>query len=591
MYNIKTSSNKEFQIVVLIIVIVQGLLSFQGFDVCDEGFSLTFYQQIYNAPSSVEYNFVYWLSGIVGGIWYHFYEEGGILWFRILTIIFNTLTFIVCYQILKQYINKRYILIGLTMVLFVNDYGYLLFYHNHLTALLAVVSIYFLHKGLEKKHHFLLGLAGLIIGINVFSRLPNITLFVFILVIPFWGYLNKKRFKESVMPMLIFILGIAAGFITVYITLYGLDQIDTMKNAVLGLFDLGKTEGSSHNVKSLFYTYIHNYRKLLVVFCELLIASALVLSVLFFLKINRLIKVAILVFMILLFTFWLKKTGIYLIYTIGYIGTLGILITKQKNVEIKTLAFLVFLMMLFLPLGSGGGIKSSGYMCIWLAIPLFFYFISQLKNIEITFKTKYKIISKVISKNMIKYLSFIFLMSYVTIKTYSISQEAYFDKGSRLKKTYKIHNKYTKGIYTTKERAEVINELLVNLEKYVKPNDYLFTYDKIPMIHFLTETKPYTYNPWIWIYDSYSFKKNIDRAEKEIDILPIIVQQKFETIFSFSEPTENYLTEHIENDFRYNNGFDSERVKTMNLFILRNEYEIVWSNTHFNIYKSHKHKK
>jgi dolichyl-phosphate-mannose-protein mannosyltransferase len=265
-FSLMTSNNREFYIVILVIIIAQSLLLFQGFDVCDEGFSLTFYQQIYNAPSSVEYSFVYWLSGILGGLWYSLYHDGGVLWFRILAIIVNTLTFVVSYKILDQFINKRFALIGLTMVLFANNFGFLAFYYNHLTAFLAVSSIYFLLKGLTKKQFVCLCIAGFLSGINVFSRLTNVTLFVFILAIPFMGYFNKEPFIKSVKPMLVFILGIAIGMISIFGILYSLNHIDLMKNAIVGLVDLGKTEGSTHNIITLFETYIYNYKQVLMAF-------------------------------------------------------------------------------------------------------------------------------------------------------------------------------------------------------------------------------------------------------------------------------------------------------------------------------------
>jgi len=491
------SNNRELYIAISVIIFVQAILSFQGFDVCDEGFSLTFYQQIYNDPLTVEYNFVYWLSGIVGGLWYYLYEDGGILWFRILAIIFNTLTFIVCYKILKQYINIRLVLIGLAMVLFVNDFGYLAFYHNHLTALLAVSSIYFLHRGIRKTHFLSLGVAGLLIGVNVFSRLPNITLFVLILAIPFAGFLNREVFIKSLKPMLMFILGMAMGFVFVFATLYGLDQIDIMKNAALTLINLGKAEGSGHNIMTLLQTYVFHYKRVFTLFCALLIICIFILGVKNYFKTNRFVKGVIYLFGFLLLTILFKKGGIHVVYSIGFIGVLGILLTKQKDTSIKILALLALLMMTFLPLGSGGGINSSGYMCIWLAIPLFLHFISQIKSTTFTFETKYIITSKHLTKAMFKFLSIVFVVSYFTAKAYSISQEAYFDKGSRLKKIHKIYNKYANGIYTTKERATIINNLLANLEKYVNPDDYLLAYDNIPMIHFIFIIKLRNQLRWI----------------------------------------------------------------------------------------------
>jgi Dolichyl-phosphate-mannose-protein mannosyltransferase len=579
-----TSNNREFYIVILVIIIAQSLLLFQGFDVCDEGFSLTFYQQIYNAPSSVEYSFVYWLSGILGGLWYSLYHDGGVLWFRILAIIVNTLTFVVSYKILDQFINKRFALIGLTMVLFANNFGFLAFYYNHLTAFLAVSSIYFLLKGLTKKQFVCLCIAGFLSGINVFSRLTNVTLFVFILAIPFMGYFNKEPFIKSVKPMLVFILGIAIGMISIFGILYSLNHIDLMKNAIVGLVDLGKTEGSTHNIITLFETYIYNYKQVIMAFFKLLIICILFLVTKNYFKTNRFVKSIVYLLGFLVLALLFKKGNIYIIYAIAFIGPLGILLTKQKNTSIKTIALLALFMMVFLPLGSGSGIYSSGYVSIWLSMPLFFYFTYQIKTATITVETEHTILSKVLSKDIISQVLVLIVISYFTAKIYNISQEAYFDEGSRFEKTYKINNRFTKGIFTTEERASIINDLIVNLEQYVTPNDYLLAYDKIPMVHFLTETKPYMYNPWVWIYDGYSFNKNLNRAEIEIDVLPIIVQQKFETISNFSEPMLDYMSENKEDIYTYS----KERVIAMNDFIKRNQYKIVWSNSYFNIYKSDK---
>lgn len=579
-----TSNNREFYIVVLVIIIAQAFISFQGFDVCDEGFSLTFYQQIYNAPLSVEYSFVYWLSGIIGGLWYLLYQDGGILWFRILAIIVNTLTFIVSYKILEQHINKSHALIGLTMVLFTNDFGFLAFYYNHLTALLAISSIYFLLKGLTKEQVIYLIFAGFLSGINIFSRLTNVTLFVFILTIPFMGYLNKEAVIKSMRPILVFILGIVLGIVTIFGIMYSLDHIDLMKNAIVGLVDLGKTEGSTHNIITLFETYLFNYKQVLMAFFKLLIICILFLFAKNYFKANRFVKGVVYLLGFLLLALLFKKGNIYIIYAIAFIGPLGILLTKQKNASIKIMALLALLMMTFMPLGSGSGIYSSGYVSIWLSIPLFLHFVSQFKTTTITVQMKYTVLSKILSKDMINHVMVIMVLSFFSAKIYNISHEAYFDEGSRFKKTYEINNKFAKGIYTSKERATIINNLLINLEQYVSPNDYLLAYDKIPMVHFLTETKPYMYNPWPWIYDSYSFNKYLNRAEQNIEVLPIIVQQKFETIGYFSEPMLDYMYENKEDIYTY----DKRRVIAMNAFIKKNDYKIIWSNPYFNIYKSAK---
>ena len=173
------------------------------------------------------------------------------------------------------------------------------------------------------------------------------------------------------------------------------------------------------------------------------------------------------------------------------------------------------------------------------------------------------------------------VIGFFIIKLYHISTEAYFDSGSRFNKTYAIENSLSEHIYTTETRANITNDLLEELEKHVDEGDYLLAYDKIPMVNFLTKTKPYMYNSWVWVYDSYTFEKQLWRAEHEINELPIVVQQKFETIRAFSDPDPDYMSETKTETYHYKSG----RVKAMNAFLKRNNYNIIWSNSHFNIYK------
>ena len=125
-----------------------------------------------------------------------------------------------------------------------------------------------------------------------------------------------------------------------------------------------------------------------------------------------------------------------------------------------------------------------------------------------------------------------------------------------------------------------MNEVLDILPNYVEPNDYLFVYDKIPMIHFLTETRPYMYNSWPWIYDEVSFKKKLETAQKNRDALPVVLVQKFETIGEFSAPQLNYLATDIDETYFHNNAI----AELMTEFLVENDYKIAWSNDYFNIY-------
>lgn len=573
---------KKLSITLVIIVLLQILLAFQGFDVCDDGFVLTFYQQIFSSPESVEYNFLYWFSGFIGGLWYLLYEDGGIIWFRLLGVIVNTLTFYLSYILLKQYLKQNFLLLALVMVLFVNDFGFLTYYHNQLTAMMTVLIIYFLVKAVDKNNKFLFVISGILLSVNIFTRIPNIVLFSLLLVVPYSCYLKKEPLLNIIKPILYSVLGAIVGVLMIYLLLNFLGQLEIMKNALFTIKDLGNTENSSHNFKSVFMSPYYNYKSIVRETLKL----SLILFGFFFAKqalpTSRIIEIGLYLVVSALFVVWFDTKNIYPIYSLCLIGSISTFFVKKINRKVKVIGFLSFLTLITITLGTGGGIKNSGYMAIWVGLPLFFHVFIDFSIFRSVFFSKINI-----PKESVQWLLYLIVFTFLSLKAYNISQEAYFDKGSRFEKIYAINHPLAKSVYTTERRAKILNNLLLNLNEFVKPNDYLMVYDKIPMLHFLTETKPYMYNSWVWIYDYNSFEKKITKAEREIPILPIVVQQKFETFYDFSVPILDYMSTEKENT----NSHSNERNAIMNSFLERNEYEVVWSDNYFNIYQSKQMKK
>jgi hypothetical protein len=86
-----------------------------------------------------------------------------------------------------------------------------------------------------------------------------------------------------------------------------------------------------------------------------------------------------------------------------------------------------------------------------------------------------------------------------------------------------------RGMLTTPERAAAIEALTAELGKQIHPGDILLTYESIPMVHFLTNTQPYLYNPWPILYLPVEFKKYLDKARRERPEFPLAVLAKVET--------------------------------------------------------------
>src|ERR1700676_2614528 len=72
------------------IFVFQLILIFQGVDLSDEGFLVTFYQQIFTHPDSVQYNFMFWLTGIIGGVYFKLFSFLGLWGLRLGGVLVTT---------------------------------------------------------------------------------------------------------------------------------------------------------------------------------------------------------------------------------------------------------------------------------------------------------------------------------------------------------------------------------------------------------------------------------------------------------------------------------------------------------------------
>ena len=575
----KIPSLKTSWVPYVLIPVYYLIIMFQGFDVCDEGFALTSYQQVFNAPETVEYNMLFWLTTVLGGLFFEIFPNGGILSFRVLGAITLMLTMFFAHKTLKLYIKKQYILIAFFMVMIVRPFGIVNFSYNHLSGLLAVINVMILFRGIIKGSYKMIFISGVITAVNSFSSLPNLSLFVLLLAIPFYAYVSNNSKKYILHNMMLYFAGGLMGFAIVLTTMRLLGHLEIFEKAFSMIVDHSEEADSNHNLVMLLKKYAKNYLDVikhgsLFFFCGI---CFLVVSVSRIHRIYKWISYPVL-FVVLAYSF--KDRFIACVYFFSITGAISHIINPKLSKDVRLLSFVALLTTLFLPLGSDAGMLNVGHASIWLSLPFFFALVLNFNEIKLRIDGLRLNRDFIFCKSHFYNLVVVVLMSYFTVKAYNVFNGAYYDPGSRLKKIAKVNNDLSKGIYTTERRAEIINEALGQLRGLIKPGDYLLAYDKLPMFYYLTQTKPYAYIPWIWSYDSYTFKRQLKRAEGEIDILPVVIHQKFETMFAFSDPIPDYLDENREDN--YLNRVKSHKV--FKEFLSRNGYKVVWENAYYSIY-------
>ncbi len=509
--------------IILITFLYHAVVGIQGFDMYDEGWSLTGFQQIYSAPESVEYLFLYYLTNIVGGLWNFFFGFGGIYSFRILASMVISLTAYVIWLMLRDHVNRWCILSGLLMAYFSNYYGIMVFYHNYLSTLLTACSMLFLFKALTLDTPKWIFLSGLVVGLNIFVRLPNIVLLALVLLlIPY--YLHTRDRKKTIKLFLYSAAGVAVGIILVFGLMAALGHIEIFTSAIQGGFSASDDAESTHNLGTMVSRYLSVYA---IIFTQGILNNT------------------------------------YTIYLIGTITSCWIILSRRYPISTVYLACLSLLYLHLLPLGSDYGVHNMGENCLYLAAPFTLGFLAKELN-SMTAAPSLKTLSQVIL--------WLLVVLFIARGGKHIMMECYFDEGNRLEKTYKPDTPLA-TTYTTKENCDQLDIIMEALSHYVKPGDELLCFQNMPMIHFLTQTRPYLKNPWVWSYDPSNMELHFQEAEQSGKQLPVLVREKTMIVY-WTKPYPNWDNPHAENSYLHKN----KKIALIQQFIHKHQYHVVWEN-------------
>ena len=580
--------NHQASTAILLAITYQVCCCIQGFDLSDEGWAMYFFQQIYKNPECVEAQMPYWLTGIIGGTWNWIFPHGGFILTRLIGVAMITATFYMVYHCLKHLISSGWLLIGLLAqtVIVAGDpkpFGY-----NSLTAFFTLIVIFLFLRGLQHNKTIFLFLGGMLLGMNIFVRIPNIAILPILLLIPFYFYTQGRQMRLCWQPLSTATLGILVGIAVVVLAMIQTGHWDLFLNAMGGVADSANNAENSHQFGKLIIRYLKNYWGILsvgiIITCIGIVYNLLLKNIqnkVYHFFANAIVM-GILIFLSFYYHKALRHNEMYFVNFIAYTGCLLILITKFKNKnqsELNYIAMAGLLMCICLPLGSDQGINTM-WTSTWLALPLSMSYLHQilckkdyhiqLWEHPITFKRR----------NMQGYIITL-TITYFICGIYKVDNLAYYDPGSRFQKTYAIDNIYCKGIYTNAYRAGLMNELLPELSKYVKPNDYLLVYNFMPGLNYMTDTKSYISNAWLWCLSGAELEKQLTQSQHEKKILPVVVRQHFVATNEWQEYDPDF--DKLDNNGIINPLSTPSQTKAINQFLEKNRYYTIRTNKNFEI--------
>ena len=492
----------------------QSLNLFWGFELADSGFHLTAFENVFDAPDSVSYNFSYYLTNVIGGAFMKFFPGLGVLGFRVVGVLFINISLTLIFLCLKNELPVIHILIGAALVVLCNVPSQHSFNNGICSCFFYVCFSLLIYKGIIRNSVFLVFLGGILVGVNIFTRIPNVLAVGLIVVVLFHKWITERKCFLCWNAAFMFFAGVVSGIICMFLLIHALGHEIAFRESIVGLLTERPSSYHSHSLFILMMAQFYTY------FCAIVYATSFFAVFYVNEKLINHFWVRILFITISAFVIFYH---VYLNYAFNPLWALcfvGCLICLNKGGGLALLGSLAFYMLIVEILGSDSA-YNHGSLPAMLAAPISSYVIINRKNLIFILITGLAIVVKV------------------------IKQGNYFDYGPLTEKRYAINAVESSHIWTTKERADIVNKSLPQIRSYVHPQDTLLVYGAAPMLNYLTHTRPAGGVCWPGP-DGFFVKPFVSPPKMLIQKKPMFINQTssklgFETCSSY---INDYMREH-----------------------------------------------
>lgn len=532
----------------------QLLIATTGVDLCDTGYYLTFFENIFKAPESVEYNFMYYLSGVAGGALDSLLPEGG-KWMvmRVAGVLCNVGVMAILAWTLRRIIPATAVILGFLMVVASLVQFPYTFNNDLMSALLWVAALALTYRGLARGGWQHLLLAGVLVGANTFTRIPNV-LAVALAVMPFIAHFYTGRsWRDCWRQCGVMLAGVALGAAAVIGMMMALGHWDIFKQNMTDLLAVatGSSGEATHNAGGMVMEMLRFYWQCLYVGAKMLLMWWLFILLP---KIpNRPLRMGVWLLLAASLVYFMWRQS-HIMHPLWVMCVAGLAWVIYKGGNRAVAAWLGLFMLLVFPLGSDGATNNGGIIA-WMAAPVA-VLVWQRRN------------------NLVFPLAFIAvgLMQTVTVG-------AYFDGGTLWHKTATINDERAAFIHTTPERANIINATLPELQQRVAAGDTLLCYGSLPMMNHLTRTLPAMGCAWPELLSADALMARLDAMGNS---RPAVLRQKFNNLGPYwSEASDAYLQAYPHDDGKF---LTQDKMDALTRWMDAAGYRIIWQNQWFALY-------
>lgn len=448
--------------------------------------------------------------------------------------------------------------------------------YNYLTYFFFCGGFLCLYVGLIKERKVMLFMAGMLLGINVLVRFPNLAEAALILAVWYYGYIMKKRVKDVCKETGICVLGYAVGIGLVLAIISAKYGLTAYLNGITSLLNM-PSDASDYSLYSMIITVLLDYktssRWLICMVLLVLVGSLLSIYIrgfigklLFTLSIAALFRwwYSLGVFNMKYYTYecMFQWVAVFLILTI-LLGMYGVC-SKKTNRNQKLLSLMVLIFIGVTPLGSNNHLYPNmnnmfpvfGYTfyMLWEGAKLF----AKEKQVEIRGRS--------ISLFPIKAMLCAFL-GVMCLQCILFGVVFTFRDGmSGQKRDTKIEkNAILKGMVTNSELAHSIEELTLYVEEKGYQDRELILYGHIPATSYFLDMPAAISTTWpdlrsygyeVMVEDFATLEKEMQETKRQ---KPLVILSGELDEKSLPEEQKGMLIQEFLEQYEYKRDFSNAR--------------------------------
>ena len=544
------------------------LFVWQGLDFTDMGFWLAGYQQFYTHPETGWT--ACWLSNFIGH-WTGSGLGGGILAYRLGYVAVITTSAVLTYQLLAARIGGNRTLAAMVFltVCFTRTFGGNWIGYNDLTALFYLAGAALLFHGLVGNRKILVVLSGVVLGANIFIRLPNLAGMALVAAIWLHAWSNRMTWRSVLADSAGFGGGMVLGAVCVWglIVLHG--HQDVYCQSIQAVFGEAGSSNAPHSGSGMLRSLIHNHVRAFGMALPLLVFGGWIAS-----RVSR--QKIPLAAVVVAAGAWLLVLALYhlgywpwILAGLCYVVLSAIVFREfRKDRDLCLLAFMAGMVLFLTPLGSTNGMTNAIFG-LWLALPLALTWLWRGADFTIG---RFSITARGLRVFTMTLVLALGMQSLASAWRYT-----YLDSNNRLAMSHSITHPRLLGTYTTEDRARVVTELLDAMSRFTKPGDAMCAYNGIPAVYFLTDTYPWLGISWPDFGGADKIAALIRKKELTAEKLPCIVRATGSTYANSwpvaAKPPATFWHQ-------------DEPRRVFGEFEKRHGYVVAWSNDFFEILTS-----